>query len=235
MSTTTFQKKYYKAFSVNQPFLERLRNFACAQNVNIRARIWLSDASTIADISVDDVIAFDNMDHRRILRIDIDSVLGAALAIHISLNSQAALEPVEYRVSGNDKDATYVASEIEKLLGNQFQLHSYFSAMPPFHQGAWWMVLQGLWLFTLVEAEATSQPFWLLPGVVALGLATGGYGFLTRRIFPKGEFLIGEGIGRAEKLRSWRRRAIGFLFVVVVAGVLVNLAASILYDHYWKK
>lgn len=234
MGKTTFDKEFRKAFVVNNHFFERLSGIITSHGGACEAKIYLSNSSVIDNLTLDEVCAFPNMRHRCIMRIDVSSSYSDPLRIGLKLRNDRSIDPIEYQVIGNDKDATYVSAEIEKLLRTTFRWYSYIAAMPPTHQGFLYLILMTLISAFAFLAGSTSNFLWFIPAIVCAALAWGGYGFVATRLFPVGIFFIGDGIQRASKLEKTRAAVFYFLAVTVTLTLVLGVSVNILYDKYWK-
>lgn len=234
MATTTVDKRFRKAFIVERRFFERFAEVVASHGANLHADITLSDSSKIEKLTVPELLDFANMPHRAIIKIELAGEYRDPLRVSLTLINDREDTPISYRVVGNDKDATYVSGEIEKLLANTFTWYSYFAAMPFTHQGVWFGVLQAIWLLGINAAVFLKNQIPAVPAAIALILSWGGYGTIVRRLFPVGIFMIGDGIGRAQALQRRRAKFFGFLFVTLILGIVVNISASAIYEKYWK-
>jgi hypothetical protein len=235
MAKTTYEKDYQRAFSATATFFRRLCELIVAHKEQPKFKIWLSDSSTVENLVLDELLAFPNSSNRQIKRIELETGYASSLRVSVDLRTQDHFAPISYRVVGNDKDSTYVSSEIDKLLTTiiRSQAYSYFAAMPTQHRALWWSVLQIVGGMGLgVGFAQGSLPLMLLG--VFFTLISLVYGRLARALMPQGHFEIGDGIERAGQIAARRVKFLSFILSGIVIALAVNIGSSYLYDRYLK-
>jgi hypothetical protein len=234
VSSTTYTKEYYKAFVAGPAFFERLEKLLSANGIHAAVTAKMSDSSQIDGLSIDEFTQLANSKNRRIMSVEISSGYKDELRLNLVLNREYGA-PITFRVVGDDKNASYLASELEKLLRERFQKHSYFSAMPPVHRGFWWAALQILGVGLVATSFLVPRFAWVgLVGAFVVWIPQL-YWPIVRRIIPSAIFEIGDGAERHAAVEARRRRALSLIFVLIGLAIATNIASNILYDTFWKK
>lgn len=234
MSSTTFTKEYYKAFVADPVFFERLNKLLSGNGIHATISAKMSDSSQIDGLSIDEFTQLPNSKNRRILSAEIGSDYKDDLRLNLILNREYGA-PITFRIVGDDKNASYVTSELEKLLKERFQAHSYFSAMPPKHRGFWWAALQILGIGLIGLPFVLPQFKWAgMIGATVIWIPNL-YWPVMRRIVPSAVFEIGDGAERHSALKTRRRKILSLIFVLVALSIVTNVTSNILYDMFWKK
>jgi hypothetical protein len=144
MPKTTYDKDVWRAVSINERFLRAVYAFVDAEEKPPKKpplfSVYLSDGARIENLTIDELVALPNSATRAFTRIDFETDFIAQPRLRLRIDNSSS-STVTYSVSGNDKDASYISGEIDKLLKDCYQPFSYFFKMPPYHQGVWSGVL----------------------------------------------------------------------------------------------
>jgi hypothetical protein len=132
MAVTTVAREYDKAFCVDDKFFTRVEKLATDPAGALRVEIWLSDSSSIENLTITDLIAFPNLSSRRIVRVELETHHAAVTSFHLTMRNEGFIAPASYRIVGKDKDATYLSAELDKLLRDAFTWYSHFSILSQF-------------------------------------------------------------------------------------------------------
>jgi hypothetical protein len=239
MAVTTVAREYDKAFCVDDKFFTRVEKLATDPAGALRVEIWLSDSSSIENLTITDLIAFPNLSARRIVRVDLETHHAAMASFHLTMRSEDFIAPASYRIVGKDKDATYLSAELDKLLRDAFTWYSHFSILSGWLIAICFSVIAlGLMaeLIGLVgmktnagEILVRSNTYVAIIAAVIV-IITALYLFVRKRLFPVSTFRIGDGVIRANKSESVRHAIASIVFGGVILGLLVHVFGSRIYD-----
>ena len=233
MTKTTYAKEFERAILVDDKFLRRVGDLIVNHEGHVTCKVWLSDAATISGLSLDELIAFPNTNSRRIVRIDVATDYADPLRTDLSLRGDSVYaDPVRYEVVGSDKDATYVSSELDKLLGGVFQWYSPLAVVQGFH-----FALGGA-LFTLGvgalgAAVSMHSALWSVVGFLICGVVFG-YSGMVRWLMLRAIFAIGDGVERAARVKARRWQIASIVLIVLALGIIVNLVSNVVFDKFFK-
>jgi len=141
MSVTTYERTIFKAISIDDQFIRRLFELIEKHGGKPTAKVWLSNDSTINELSVDELVALPNSKHRYIKDLKISTSYRDPLKVNIIFKGKFGEDTISYDVSGDEKDATYVSVELDRMIRDATRSISYFSSMPMVHRIVWWFLL----------------------------------------------------------------------------------------------
>jgi hypothetical protein len=232
MSTTTYDKEFEKAFVIEEKGLRRIGDLITQHKGHIECTAWFSDASQMTGLTLNELLALPNPSTRQIVRIDVDTLYSDPLRVRVSLKNEFYLAPVSYRVLGDNKDAIYVAGQLDKLLEQAFQPYSPFAVILGYH----FFIGGILQTAGVVLLGVAVQSHKLAYGMLGAFLVVGTWLYIpvVRRIMPKGVFAIGDGVERTASLKSRRMQAFSVLFVALILGFIVSLASNWFFENIIK-
>jgi hypothetical protein len=137
VAVTTCSKQIYKALVVDEKFFRRLADLVQSHQANPVFAVTLSDDSSIDGLTVDELVELHNTRFRAIVDADLVPDHTSNLKVRVRLRGKFAETTCSYEVVGNEKDATYIALEIDRLIKDAVRPLSYPSSIPPVHAGAW--------------------------------------------------------------------------------------------------
>jgi hypothetical protein len=237
---TTYSKETYTALAIDERFLRQLTELLLKHDITPKFTVKLSNDSSIDEMTLAELLDLPNTKHRAIQRLELRSPYNSKIKVRLQLKGEFSEQTCSYEVVGDDKDATYIASGIDRLIKDAKRSLSYFSSMPPTHAGAWWMGLSSVPILLLVIYYSFGVPKIVSFGIlylfvcivtVALSLA---YGRIAGWFAPPIFFMIGDGIDRAGAIRRRAASIVSILFIVVVLGVIVSVSSNWLFEKYFK-
>ncbi len=233
MATTTYEKEFEKAFLIDEKIFRRICELIEKHEGQIVCTAWFSDDAKIEALTMDEVLALPNSKGRQIVHLEIETSYRCPLRVDLNLRNDTHLAPVSYRVVGDDKDATYVSGELEKLLKETFQSYSILTVIRPPHfvlGGAIQMVGFGLLGYAIDRRNIGL-------GVVAIFIVVGIYLYsrTVHWLMPPGIFALGDGAERAAQLKGRRLQAVSILLVALGLGFFVNFASAWIFDKIFRK
>jgi hypothetical protein len=190
----------------------------------------------LSDLTLDELLALPNTKAEAITKIFIGALRYGDESLSIGIYIYAS--SYEVNVSGGEKDALYVFEQLKdlsrdlevwygKLRRDGFWLSAgCASLVVTFASASVLTLLLGLRVAgtTAVSAKllnaATFISLVLTAAMALVWLAE----WVVKRLYPKAEILIGDGLKRSEALADMRRN----LFWVVIAGIAVALATAVL-------
>jgi hypothetical protein len=237
MPTTTFDKEYYKAFSVDENFFKRLTKLSDSE---LKAKVWLSDGSNIEDLSLDEVIQIPNLRSRQFTKMTIENPYKSSPRVKLTLTTEWFRPPVSYTITGDDRAAQAISVELDKLLDQSFQWHSPLSAPGPKLGPIYYGISGGLFvalvmIAVVTLAEGTIWSRYILGTDLFVLFLLLNAGRIRKSFFERGTFKLGEGIGRAEATVGRTRKIAEVVFVVLILGIVVHLFGTRLYDEFLQK
>lgn len=90
--------------------------------------VRLSDDSSITCSSADEALAVQNSTQRRITSIWIETGYSSDPRIQVKFQSQWYMQPVEYEVSGNEKDVFHASARLDEYFSGLGQWYSLISS-----------------------------------------------------------------------------------------------------------
>jgi len=181
--------------------------------------VLFSDSSSLACSSADEVLGLQNSRERQITSIWIDTSYRSEPRIEIKFIALPYLDPVEYQVSGNEKDVFYASSRLDEYFSGLRQWYSLVVSanFKTFFIYAAIVLPIGLffsfWLRDLIGIDFTRDAgnsgddneslrdislftlwFVSIPVAVSAGLYL--LDRIRRWLFPSGTFAIGNGVDR---------------------------------------
>jgi hypothetical protein len=241
LPVTTYSKETYVALAIDERFLRQLTELLLKHDITPKFTVKLSNDSSIDEMTLAELLDLPNTKHRAIRSLEVRSPYNSKIKVRLQLKGEFSEQTCSYEVIGDDRDATYLASEIDRLIKDAKRSLSYFSSMPPTHAGAWWLSLSIFPLLLLVAYYAFGAPKIAALGVVYLficivtGTLSIAYGRIAGWFAPPIFFMIGDGVDRAVAVRKRTGSILSILFIVVTLGVIVSVFANWLFEHYLKE
>jgi hypothetical protein len=230
MAKTRFDKQFRRAFVVDEMFFSRLDDLCQEYGHSPSVTVWLSDASSIADLTIEELLRFPSLATRQIQRMQIEPPYGSQPRMKVELWGKDLMgTTVDYTVEGDDKSAKLVSGELDKLLHNAFAWYSFIS---PSHAVFWVLGLVSV-VYAGVIAIGVGIDHTNY-SLIALGLGVLALPplYLLSRLFmfPIATIKIGDGKIRAD--HAARRRAVTatLFFLVIGVGIVVHLVGTGLYQ-----
>lgn len=218
---------------------ESLRTVAAALQgicTELQYTVALSDGSTLKTASLDDILGCANSTKRTITSISVETPWGKALQAHVEFGGHRYAAPVQYRVTGNDKEVLYFSDKLEERLSS---MRLWYSALALIDFGGIQFAAGGLLFIGVVMLAGLKVLGSEIPGAFALtaeilrkGVRAYFYmfgvlylallicGYVQKKVLPISTFAIGEGKKRHESV-VFLRRAFGVGFGLSLLGSLV--------------
>ncbi|MBN1965879.1 MAG: hypothetical protein JW910_14610 [Anaerolineae bacterium] len=247
LAKTTKSNYLRIAFVLDERSLRQISAILADVSARINYGVKCLDNSEFETESIEDILNLPNTIERQILSISLRTDWTTDPNIQITLrqdrSSFASLGAVEYRISGNEKDVYFHSDRVESNLLNLRQwytpfavrdyvmiLLSFLGAISLGLVVSSVLITIGLSLASGIPMQSSSSSsisssFGWAMGItisaltIALGTALNS---IRRRVFPVGEFLIGDGVRRHKRVQFARS------LILSIFGVLFSIALSIL-------
>lgn len=193
--------------------------------------VRLSDGSSITCESADEVLGVQNSRERRITSIWIDTSYRSEPRIRVRFQSRFYLEPVEYEVSGNEKDVFHASARLDEYFSGLRLWYSPMVSLGFKIYGVYAIIVILLsllvqdWLTRLANANEVAldiEASLLLSLLVTAVLTIICFPVLERLrtwLLPNGTFAIGDGLDRQNNLVRTRRVIGGAILTLVLGAV----------------
>jgi hypothetical protein len=194
--------------------------------------VRLSDGSYTTYSSADEVLSIPNSRERQIKSIWIESPYSNELRIEVKFQSETYLEPIEYTVSGVEKDVFHASARLDEYFSGLRQWYAPVSGggnrnfVIPMNFALVLAFTVPRWLAEAITTPATPSAeeltLVLLLSVVAspVGMYLGSR--LRRWLFPNGTFATGDGIDRHSYRVRMRRLVGGGVILALIISILSN-------------
>ncbi len=203
---------------------------------NLEYTVGLSDNSSITCESADEVLGIQNSKQRQITSIWIETSYRSDPRIQVKFQNPHYLEPVEYEVSGNEKDVFHSSGRLDEYFSGIRQWYS-----PVVGLGLKMMLVYvfivtllilpvQIWLTSLRALDpGESLLLSVLTGILLVALCYPGLYVLRRRLLPSGTFAIGDGVDRHNGIVSARKIIGGSVILAIVVGLFISWLSSRLF------
>jgi hypothetical protein len=174
------------------------------------------------------------------LQVHVSTRYDAATKLTLRLTGDSFPSPILYTIVGDDKDAQYLSSELDRLLRDHFQWYSGLNTIPVELKLIVALILLTGGAFCIVFGSVSIKvgdrvlpPHEFLRWIgILMVLIPPLYYSIRKTSFPTATFSIGDGIARAHKVENFRRGVISIVFVAIGVGLIVQLFGTALARYF---
>lgn len=233
MPKTTYEKTSQKAIRVNQRALTDLWLLALPTNQKNSPsfKVKLSDGATIDELNLKELLELPNSITRAFKQVQLSNRFDSEPRIRIWIGPDLGSSTITYSVTGQDKEASYIHGEIEKILRDCYEPYSYFFSMPQNHSTMWLVFSQGVGVFlSFAASPIKSSVLAILGPILVISPLVWGF-ILSPYLMPPVVFDIGDGISRAEQLKARRSQLLWVVIIGTIIAIVTGLIVAFLYDQ----
>ena len=210
---STKNKTFKIAYVIDRERLEKILKTLSETFPDLQISIECSDGMSQNFTSKTTLLEFPNSQERKIISLFISSLLAEKSHIKLTFRSSVSLTPVEYEISGSDKDVSYLSQKLDEHISTLKLWYTPFAFLDfimglliaafiiylgIITWGTFILPYSGIETLNKVQESDLKQlvqtvMFLIVIGIFIIGII---FNFFRKFLFPFANFLIGKGKDR---------------------------------------